>query len=100
MKNLGIILLAIYLIASGILPFANFGNGLNVIVSILAISAGILLLVDLYGRKVSSRAGMILLSIWLIATGTVALLGIQFPGSEIILSVLAIAAGVLLLLRR
>ena len=100
MKNLGIILLAIYLIASGVLPFVNLGNGFGLIVSVLAIAAGILLLVDLNGRKVSSRMGMILLSIWLIAAGAVALLGIKFPGTEIILSILAIAAGILLLLRR
>lgn len=100
MKNLGIILLAIYLIASGVLPFVNLGNGFGLIVSVLAIAAGILLLVDLNGRKVSSRMGMILLSIWLIAAGAVALLGVKFPGTEIILSILAIAAGILLLLRR
>jgi hypothetical protein len=43
---------------------------------------------------------MVLLAIWLIATGAIPLLGISFTRSGDILAVLAIAAGILLLLGR
>ncbi len=41
-----------------------------------------------------------LLAIWLIATGFISLTGTFIPYAPLILSVLAIAAGVLLLLQR
>ncbi|MEW6543342.1 MAG: hypothetical protein AB1411_06985 [Nitrospirota bacterium] len=44
--------------------------------------------------------GTLLLGIWLIASGLISLIGIPIPFSTIILPVLAIAAGVLLLLKR
>jgi hypothetical protein len=44
--------------------------------------------------------GTRLLAIWLIASGSLALLGAHFPQAGPILSVLAIAAGVLILMRR
>jgi hypothetical protein len=44
--------------------------------------------------------GQRLLAIWLIATGVVSLTGVFIPHAALILSVLAIAAGVLLLMQR
>lgn len=44
--------------------------------------------------------GMILLAIWLILTGLIALLGLSFSGLGVIMAILAIAAGVLILLDR
>ena len=44
--------------------------------------------------------GMLLLSIWLILTGLLQLLSISIPGIGIIMALLALAAGVLLLLNR
>ena len=50
------------------------------------------------GRK---SWGMLLLCIWLIATGLMALVpALNFSGSGAVLAILAIAAGVLLLLDR
>ncbi len=43
---------------------------------------------------------MILLAIWLIAEGAMPLLGITFMHSGTIMAILAIAAGILLLLGR
>jgi hypothetical protein len=43
---------------------------------------------------------MILLAIWLIAMGAMTLLQLSFANSGLILAVLAIAAGILLLLGR
>ena len=44
--------------------------------------------------------GMLLLAIWLMATGLVPLLKVNFAHSGTILSVLAVAAGILILLGR
>lgn len=48
--------------------------------------------------KLTQNLGMLLLAIWLILTGLIALLSFSFSGLPIIMAILAIAAGVLLLL--
>ena len=50
--------------------------------------------------KVTRKLGMILLSIWLIATGLIAILHLSFTGLDIIMGILAIAAGLLILIER
>jgi len=97
-KNLGLILLGIWLIATGVLSLVGAGSAvLSIILAILAIAAGVVIL--LQGQSWSADIGMILLGIWLIATGLLSLLGVSFPGSDIILAILAIASGILILLR-
>lgn len=101
MRNLGMLLLAIWLILTGLLPLLNLNiPSIGPILAILAIAAGVLLLLE--GRKVnfSRNLGMLLLSIYLIATGLLSLLAVTFPASGTILAILAVAAGVLLLIRR
>jgi hypothetical protein len=101
-KNLGVILLSIWLIATGLLSLLNISIPYSgVILALLAIAAGILLLIGReYTRKLPRNLGMILLSIWLIVAGLLPLLNVSIPASDVILALLAIAAGVLLLLRR
>jgi hypothetical protein len=43
--------------------------------------------------------GMILLAVWLILTGLIPLLNLSFSGLGLIMQILAIAAGVCILLR-
>jgi len=50
--------------------------------------------------KVTKNLGMLLLAIWLIVTGVLQVVSISIPGVGTILAVLAIAAGVLILLGR
>jgi len=50
--------------------------------------------------KLTKNLGMLLLSIWLILTGLSALLGFSFQGLSLIMGILAIIAGILLLLGR
>lgn len=50
--------------------------------------------------KLPKNLGMILLAVWLIATGLLVLVKIEFPSAPLLLAVLAIAAGILLLLGR
>jgi hypothetical protein len=44
--------------------------------------------------------GTLLLAIWLIASGVITILNLSFTGMNIIMAVIAIAAGVLIILRR
>jgi hypothetical protein len=50
--------------------------------------------------KATKNLGMLLLAIWLIVTGVLQVVSISIPGVGTILAVLAIAAGVLILLGR
>lgn len=50
--------------------------------------------------KLTKNLGMLLLGIWLIATGLLQVVSIQIPAIGTILALLAIAAGVLILLDR
>ncbi|HKK06622.1 MAG TPA: hypothetical protein VKA50_12325 [Gammaproteobacteria bacterium] len=46
------------------------------------------------------RWGATLLGIWLIGTGLISLLGLHFNGDRVVMAVVALVAGVLLLVRR
>ena len=48
----------------------------------------------------TKNLGMLLLAIWLIASGAMAFVHINFANTQLILAALAIATGVLLLLGR
>jgi hypothetical protein len=50
--------------------------------------------------RLTQNLGMLLLAIWLILYGLIALLGLSFSGLGVIMAILAIAAGVLILLGR
>ena len=50
--------------------------------------------------KVDRSLGFLLLSVWLIAQGLIQLIHLSFQGLPLIMAILAIAAGVLLLIRR
>ena len=50
--------------------------------------------------NLTKNLGMLLLAIWLIVTGLVALLGLSFSGLPLIMAILAIAAGILILIGR
>jgi len=50
--------------------------------------------------KITKNIGMLLLGIWLIATGLIPLLSISFSGLGTIMAILAIAAGALIVVGR
>ncbi len=50
--------------------------------------------------RLTEKLGMLLLGIWLILTGLIALLSFSFQGLPLIMAILAIAAGFLILLGR
>jgi hypothetical protein len=98
-KNLGMILLSIWLILYGLkYPFSI--NLPESALPILALAAGvvILLLGDGFRMTLNRNLGMVLLSVWLIVQGAVSLFTIGVPGIRYILPILALAAGVVILL--
>ena len=50
--------------------------------------------------KFPKNLGMVLLGIWLILSGLLPLLDVSFPRQGLLLAVIAIAAGILILLGR
>jgi hypothetical protein len=50
--------------------------------------------------RVTKSLGMLLLAIWLIISGLIPLLNLSFEGLGTLLAVLAVAAGVLILIGR
>ena len=50
--------------------------------------------------KFTRKLGMLLLAIWLILQGLLPLLHVSFEGLPLVMAILAIAAGVLILLER
>ena len=101
MRKWAIPVLAIYLIAAGLLPLLNIElPSAGLILSGLAIAAGVLLLLGGAQLRLSRSLGIILLAAWLILIGVLPLLQVSFPAQETVLGLLAAAAGILLLLRR
>ena len=50
--------------------------------------------------KLTSNLGMLLLGIWLVLTGLISLIGLHFSGLGVIMSVLALVAGILMIVGR
>ena len=51
-------------------------------------------------KRFTKNIGMLLLAIWLILTGLIALFNLSFNGLGLIMGLLAIAAGIFILLGR
>jgi hypothetical protein len=51
-------------------------------------------------KRFTKNIGMLLLAIWLILTGLIALFSLSFDGLGVIMGLLAIAAGIFILLGR
>ena len=97
-NRIGFILLALWLILTGLLPLLNVSfSGLELLMGLLAIAAGALLIWKPGKLSGPRNLGILLLGIWLLLTGLIALLSLSFRFSELILNLLAIAAGALLL---
>jgi len=55
---------------------------------------------EVSNMKVTKNLGMLLLSIWLILNGLIALVSFSFQGLPLIMAILAMIAGVLILVGR
>lgn len=97
LKRITYIVLGAFLILSGLVSLLSGLRGMGVIIAILAVAAGILILMSSPG--ISHSIGWMLAAIYLITLGLIVLLGFSFSGIGIIMAILALAAGFLLLLR-
>ncbi len=98
-KKTGMLLLGILLIVFGALSLvAAKITGLGLALQIFSIVTGVVIIIALGRVKGLGEIGMLLLGIWLILSGLLPLLGVSFSGVGIIMTVLAIAAGVLILI--
>ena len=101
MKAWANILLGIWLLASGLNTMIGLTvNHMGTILSVLAIATGVLFLIPEGGGKSSSRIAALLLGLWLIAGGMLALLGINFTHAGTLLAALGFIAGIFVLVRR
>lgn len=98
-KKLGMLLLGILLIALGVLSIVSMRvSGLDLILNIFAIITGIVIIIALGRVSGALEIGMLLLGIWLVIWGLFPLIGVSFSGLGVLLAILAIAAGVLILI--
>jgi hypothetical protein len=97
LKKMVFIVLGAYLILSGLLGlFAGLGQ-LGIIVAILAIAAGVLIIVSTPG--ISNFVGWILAAAYLILLGLMEVIGFSFSGIGLVMAIVALVAGVLLLIK-
>jgi hypothetical protein len=99
MRKWANILLGIWLVLTGLVhlggvSFAKSG----IILPILGIMVGILFFIADRSEKLVAQIGSVLLGVWLVAGGLVSLFHIHFAGSNAIIAVLAVAAGVVVMI--
>ena len=95
-ERLTYIVLGIFLVLTGLMSFISGVSALSVIIAILALAAGILILVTTPG--VSNNIGWVMTAIYLIVLGLIGLINFSFSGLSTIMAILSIAAGVILLI--
>ena len=98
-KKTGMLLLGILLIVLGALTLVSTRiEGLGLVLQIFTIVTGIVIIAALGRVSGLEEIGMLLLGIWLILSGLIELLPISFSALGLIMMILAVAAGVLLLI--
>lgn len=96
-NKLTLIVLGAFLILSGLVGLVGGLGGLGLVIAILAIAAGILILI--YTPGTSNRIGWILAAVYLIVWGLISILNFSFPSMGIVMAILALAAGILLVVQ-
>jgi hypothetical protein len=98
-KAIATLLLALWLILTGISPFLKIQiPQIDLLVPLLALTAGIFILIS--SEKPSGTIGLALLGIYLLLNGLIPFLKFKIPGGIIGVSLLAIVCGIFLLLKR
>ena len=100
MKYYGLLLLGIWLIARSLLDLLNIHFSYDkIVLACIALAAGVFLTV--YGLKAKLESiGTLLLGIWLIIGAAMMLFKFSFPSSQLIMAILALLAGLLLIVRK
>jgi len=99
--KIGNLLLALFLIISGIILIAGLDfNGRVLIMGLLSLAAGIMLPMGTFKKKFMDHAGTMLLAIFLIFNGLILVIQLSFKGVDLVSNVLFIASGVFLLIQK
>lgn len=100
--NLGMSLLSVWLVIDGLrglIPSLNF-SGLGTILALLALVAGGLIAWQAFQRGAARNMGMLLLGVFVFLVGLFSILSVGSAALFTVTYIIAIAAGVLLLMRR
>jgi hypothetical protein len=98
LNNIGMIILALWLVAQGMVTMFQINNpNLTVALPVLAILAGVMILLRLRESKPLVSLGILLLSVWLILTGIIPILHAQSTELALVMAALGLAAGILIL---
>ena len=110
-RDLGLLLAAIWLILTGAIALfgLNFPN-LNLLMALLALASGAIILLESSNalkwtkwtktKRTQRALGMILLGVWLVLSGLFTLTGLNFSGQALVMGLLALLAGLFILLDR
>ena len=100
MKNLGLFIMALWLIVQGILSLTKLHFPYEkLLMPAVALTAGIVILLQVIKTKIGD-IGLLLLSLWLILRSSLFLFHYTFPYSDMTLAILAIVAGIFLIIRK
>ena len=100
MKNLGLFIMALWLIAQGVLSLTTLHFPYEKIaLPAVALTAGVVLLLYVIKTKLGD-IGLFLLSLWLVLRSSLFLFHFTMPYSDMILAVLAMSAGFFLIVRK
>lgn len=100
MKYYALLLLGIWLIVRSLLELLNVHFSYEkIVLACIALAAGVLLSTHELKEKLES-IGTLLLGIWLIMGAVIVLFKFTFPSSQLVMPILAILAGLLLMVRR
>ncbi|NQT27925.1 hypothetical protein HQ585_21385 [candidate division KSB1 bacterium] len=98
-ENLSTLLIAIYLIVSGVVSIIGLHIPiLSNLLPLVALVAGLLLLIGT--GKLPKTLGIVLLAVWLILKGLLPFVYISIPHFAFLTDGLAIVAGIFILFRR
>ena len=100
MKNIGISILALWLIAQSILSLTKLHFPYEKhILSSVALFAGVVILLDVVKTRLGN-IGLLLLSLWLVIRSSLLLFHFSFPYSDMTVAILALVAGLFLMIRK
>jgi hypothetical protein len=97
-NSIGMLVLAVWLVAQGLVSLFRITNPTVLLaLPIIAILAGVLIMLRIRDSKPAVNVGFLLLSVWLILTGLNPLLHVDTTELGLVLSIFGLAAGVLIL---
>lgn len=97
----GVILLGAWLVASGLAAiFGQPSPALVTVLALVAVAAGVLLVLEVRGIAFSSNLATLLLGVWLLATALLALFPeLGFPHDGEVVPAIGVAAGAAMILQ-